>query len=98
MQPVIFISQTIILNSPKIDYTILKSITALVTKVIDGDTIEIKLYDGTIDKVRLIGIDTPESVDPRKPVECFSKEATVKMKELVDGSFRCPNCGAEAAE
>ncbi|MEW6606065.1 MAG: thermonuclease family protein [bacterium] len=31
-----------------------------------------------------MGIDTPETVDPRKPVECFGKEATQKMKELVD--------------
>jgi micrococcal nuclease len=58
--------------------------TATVTDVIDGDTIEI-YYNGTIEKVRLIGIDTPESKHPQKPVECFSKEATEKMKSLVEG-------------
>ena len=53
--------------------------TFLVTKVIDGDTIE--LENGQ--KVRYIGIDTPETVDPRRKVECFGKEASDKNKELV---------------
>lgn len=51
-----------------------------VARVVDGDTIE--LENG--DKIRYIGIDTPESVDPRKPVECFGKEATEKNRELVE--------------
>lgn len=42
--------------------------------------------NGKRQKVRYIGIDTPESVDPRKPVQCFAKEATAKNKELVEGS------------
>lgn len=54
-----------------------------VTKVIDGDTIV--LENGEI--LRYIGIDTPESSDPRKPVECFSKEASQKNKELVEGKL-----------
>lgn len=53
---------------------------ALVKKVIDGDTIE--LTDGK--RVRYIGINTPETVDPRKPVECFGKEASNKNRELVE--------------
>lgn len=53
----------------------------LVKSVIDGDTIE--LEDGT--KIRYIGIDTPESVHPSKPVECFGKEAATKNEELVGG-------------
>lgn len=56
---------------------------ATVTAVIDGDTIEVDLGQGNIQRVRYIGIDTPESVDPRKPIQCFSKEATAKNKELV---------------
>src|SRR3989344_6248510 len=44
--------------------------TVLVTRVIDGDTIEI---EGGL-SVRYIGIDTPETVDPRKPVQCFGVE------------------------
>lgn len=52
-----------------------------VTRVIDGDTIEIEGGE----KVRYIGIDTPETVDPDRPVECFGPEATQKNKELVEG-------------
>ncbi|MDO8466588.1 MAG: thermonuclease family protein [bacterium] len=55
--------------------------TFLVTRVIDGDTIEIEGGQ----RVRYIGIDTPETVDPRKPVQCFGKEASVRNKELVEG-------------
>lgn len=58
--------------------------TFLVTKVIDGDTIEIK-SDGLILKVRLIGIDTPETVDPRRPVGCFGKKASAETKRLIEG-------------
>lgn len=54
-----------------------------VTRVIDGDTIE--LSSGT--KVRYIGIDTPEVVDPRKPVQCFGVEASNANKSLVQGQL-----------
>ena len=53
----------------------------LVTRVVDGDTIEVE----TGQKVRYIGIDTPETSDPRKPVQCMGKEATAKNKALVEG-------------
>jgi micrococcal nuclease len=55
--------------------------TYLVTRVIDGDTIEIE--GGK--KVRYLGIDTPETVDPRKPVQCFGIEASNENKKLVLG-------------
>lgn len=55
--------------------------TVLVTKVIDGDTIEIE--GGK--RVRYIGIDTPETEDPRRKVQCFGQEAYQKNKELVEG-------------
>jgi micrococcal nuclease len=54
-----------------------------VTRVVDGDTIEIEGGE----KVRYIGIDTPETVDPRKPVQCFGIEASKKNKELVEGKI-----------
>jgi micrococcal nuclease len=54
-----------------------------VKKVVDGDTIDVTINDKTV-KVRLIGINTPETVDPRKEVECFGKEASNKAKELLD--------------
>ena len=52
-----------------------------VVKVVDGDTIT--LSDGRT--IRYIGIDTPETVDPRKAVQCYGKEASDKNKELVEG-------------
>ncbi len=55
----------------------------LVKRVIDGDTIE--LENG--ERVRYIGIDTPETVDPRKPVQCFGKEAARANRELVEGKL-----------
>ncbi len=35
--------------------------------------------------IRLIGVDTPETVDPRKPVQCFGKEASDKTKQILTG-------------
>jgi micrococcal nuclease len=55
-----------------------------VLKVVDGDTIKINI-DGKTETIRLIGMDTPETVDPRKPVQCFGKEASDKGKELLSG-------------
>jgi endonuclease YncB( thermonuclease family) len=53
----------------------------VVSAVVDGDTI--KLTSGQT--VRFIGIDTPETVHPSKPVECYGKEASEKTKELLLG-------------
>ncbi len=55
-----------------------------VTSVVDGDTIKVNI-SGTVTTLRLIGLDTPETVDPRKPVQCFGKEASNKTKELLSG-------------
>lgn len=55
-----------------------------VIKVIDGDTVSVDV-SGKTETVRLIGINTPEIVDPRKPVECFGKEASNKAKEILTG-------------
>lgn len=53
----------------------------LVTEVVDGDTIKI---EGNL-TIRLLGIDTPETKDPRKSVQCFGKEASNKLKNLIEG-------------
>ena len=53
----------------------------VVTRVVDGDTIEISSGK----TVRFIGIDTPETVDPRRSVGCFGKEASNKTKDLLSG-------------
>lgn len=57
-----------------------------VTKVVDGDTLRV-IVDGTEERVRLIGINTPELVDPRKEVECFGVEASKQMKNLAEGEI-----------
>lgn len=57
-----------------------------VTKVSDGDTLRLDM-DGIDERVRLIGINTPETVDPRTEVQCYGKEASARMKELVDGKL-----------
>ena len=54
-----------------------------VARVIDGDTII--LVNG--ERLRYIGIDTPEEFDERKPVQCFAREAAEKNKELVLGKM-----------
>jgi micrococcal nuclease len=55
-----------------------------VTRVVDGDTIHVDL-DGTDETVRYIGVDTPESVKPGTPVQCFAKRASERNKQLVGG-------------
>lgn len=55
-----------------------------VVSVTDGDTLKVNI-NGTTETLRLIGIDTPETVDPRKPVQCFGEEASKKAKETLTG-------------
>lgn len=55
-----------------------------VTRVIDGDTFEVKVGRHNI-TVRMLGINTPETVDPRKPPECFGVEASNEAKHLLIG-------------
>lgn len=54
---------------------------ATVVRVVDGDTLEVELDTGS-ERVRLLGIDTPETVHPDKPVECFGPEASDRMKQM----------------
>jgi len=54
-----------------------------VSRTVDGDTFI--LADGGRTRVRLLGINTPETKDPRKPVECFGREASVRLQELING-------------
>lgn len=55
---------------------------ATVKRVVDGDTLVVAI-GAQEERVRLIGVDTPESVDPRRPVECFGKEASAFTASLV---------------
>lgn len=59
------------------------SATAVVTRVVDGDTVEVQL-DGGIEDVRYIGVDTPETVKPGDPVECFGPQASSFNHRLVE--------------
>ncbi len=58
--------------------------SARVVRVVDGDTIVVRL-GGRDERVRYIGVDTPETVKPRTPVQCFGKEASAANKRLVEG-------------
>lgn len=55
-----------------------------VTRVVDGDTLKVS-FGGQEETIRLIGVNTPESVDPRRPVECFGEEASEFVKNQVEG-------------
>jgi micrococcal nuclease len=57
---------------------------AEVLRVVDGDTIRVRL-DGRTERVRYIGVDTPESVKPGTPVQCFAKRAAAANTALVAG-------------
>ncbi len=68
------------------DFVVTTSTNALVVRAVDGDTLLVQ-RDGETgeERVRMLGINTPETVDPRKPVQCFGKDASKHMHELVDG-------------
>jgi len=54
--------------------------------VVDGDTLSVRTGDSDI-KIRLIGVDTPELVDPRTPVQCFAQEASDFTKSALTGQL-----------
>jgi micrococcal nuclease len=72
-------AETDLLGNPKdpVEYS-----TPRVREVVDGDTIVVRLR-GSDETVRLLGIDTPETKDPRKPVQCFGEEASRRTAELL---------------
>ncbi|MCB1188459.1 thermonuclease family protein [bacterium] len=67
-----------------------------IARVVDGDTIKV-LIEGKAVSVRIIGLDTPETVHPAKPVEYFGREATQRARELLDGHsvYLLPDQGDE---
>ncbi|WP_240338519.1 thermonuclease family protein [Peribacillus alkalitolerans] len=60
-----------------------KTLSAKIVKVIDGDTIQVELTNGNIESIRLLLIDTPETVHPSKPQQPFGKEASTYMKNTL---------------
>jgi micrococcal nuclease len=59
------------------------SATGVVTRVVDGDTVEARI-DGEVEDVRYIGVDTPETVKPGEPVQCFGPRASAFNHRLVE--------------
>jgi micrococcal nuclease len=57
---------------------------APVVRVVDGDTIEVRI-GGKVEDVRLIGVDTPETVKPGTPVQCFGPRASHFSRRLLEG-------------
>ena len=55
-----------------------------VVRIVDGDTIRVR-YNGTVEPVRLLGVDSPETVHPDKPVEFYGVEASNYTKNLLKG-------------
>lgn len=55
----------------------------VVREVVDGDTIVVTFPNGQDETIRLLGIDTPETVDPSRPQQCFGREATEFLTNLV---------------
>lgn len=70
----------------KVEQSQNSSLMYKVIAVIDGDTIDIDL-GGKTERLRLIGIDSPETKDPRKPVQCFGKEASEQAHKILDGKL-----------
>lgn len=60
------------------------TVAATVLHAVDGDTLAIQI-EGRAEKVRLVGVDTPETVHPNKPVEYFGKEASAFTHRMADG-------------
>jgi micrococcal nuclease len=58
---------------------------ARVVRVVDGDTLIVRTDAGERRRVRVIGVDTPEDVDPDKPVQCFGLRAAAFTRQLLDG-------------
>ena len=71
-----------------------RDVSARVLEVIDGDTIAVRLADGEVERVRYIGVDTPEST-PGQPLECFGHRAAEANERLVGGRFVSMRFGPE---
>ena len=59
--------------------------TATVVRTVDGDTIDVRLASGATDTIRILGVDTPETHHPTKPVQCFGPEAAAYTHDRLLG-------------
>jgi micrococcal nuclease len=62
-----------------------RHLTGRVVRAVDGDTLEVAIDDGPTETVRLIGVDTPETVKPDTPVQCFGPQASAFEHERAEG-------------
>jgi micrococcal nuclease len=69
-----------------------------VVRVIDGDTVRVRVSGNQTRTVRYIGVDTPESVKPETPVECYAKRASDFNRRLVGGQEVRLRFGAERTD
>jgi micrococcal nuclease len=60
-------------------------LTGRAVRAVDGDTLEVDLDGGATETVRLIGVDTPETVKPDTPVQCFGPRASAFEHRTVEG-------------
>jgi micrococcal nuclease len=58
---------------------------ARVVEALDGDTVVVAFADGHQDTIRILGVDTPETHHPRKPVQCFGPEAAEYTRSRLEG-------------
>lgn len=59
-----------------------EQIDTTIVRVVDGDTV-VADVEGRDERVRLIGVDTPETVSPSKPVQCYGPQASSHLKALL---------------
>ncbi len=72
-------------NDPSVRASLVKAQPGMdvVTHVNDGDTIIVRQQNGSEETVRLLGVDTPEVKDPRKPIQCFGEAASAHTKAVI---------------
>lgn len=73
-------------SSQDVAGTVSERQVATVTKVVDGDTIGVLINEKS-DTIRIIGLNTPETVDPRRGVQCFGREASNFAKQTLTGKI-----------
>lgn len=69
-------------SSPPQDASSAPSGSAIIATVVDGDTVELT-FGTTVERVRLLGVDAPESVHPSVPVQCFGDESAEALSRLL---------------
>jgi micrococcal nuclease len=67
-------------------------------RAVDGDTLVVRLDGGRRERVRVIGVDTPEDVDPRRPVQCYSRRAAAFTARTVEGHRVSLTIGRESRD